>query len=183
ECAIASPLQTFGSTAFVYSPYVLCRSLEAWQGVSSLNLPQDIRPLIEQTYVQRSEVGDMATWLHELDNGTNRRIGRKGMRQLARLTVAESGNTLPESKAQTRYSETDSHEVLLLRSLTPVPELKSTRLKLLNGEQVLLPWERHRLIKREWRQLSAKLMRQVVLVPVQDAPLQLSIDMLVKFGL
>lgn len=183
EQAIASPPQAFGSTAFVYSPYVLCRSLEVWQGLSSLSLPQDIRPLIEQTYTQRSESGDMATWLHELDNGTRRRTGRKAMRQLARVTLAESGSTLPEGKAQTRYSETESHEVLLLRSLTSVPEQKANRLTLLSGEQVQLPWERHRLGKSDWRQLSGKLMRQVVSVPAQDAPLQLSIDTLTRFGL
>lgn len=183
ECAIATPQQAFGNTAFVYSPYVLCRSLEVWQGRSSLSLPQDIRPLIEQTYVQRNEDVAMAAWLHELDNGTRWRTGRKTMRQLARVTLSEGGNTLPESKAQTRYSESESHEVLLLRGLNHVTEQKASRLTLLSGEQVQLPWERQRLGKREWRKLSAKLMRQIVLVRIHDAPLQLPIDTLTKFGL
>jgi CRISPR-associated endonuclease/helicase Cas3 len=183
EQAIASPPQAFGNSAFVYSPYVLCRSLEVWRHLQSLCLPQDIRSLIEQTYAERDEDGYMATWLHELDNGARRRAGRKAMRQLARMTLAESGNTLPESKAQTRYSETENCEVLLLRGLTHTPELKCSQLTLLSGEKLLLPFERHRLGKRDWRQLSAKLMRQIVSVRIQDAPLKLSIEVLTKFGL
>jgi CRISPR-associated endonuclease/helicase Cas3 len=101
---------------------------------------------------------------------------------LARVALAQAGNTLPESKAQTRYSETDSHEVLLLRALLQLPEQQACRLTLLSGEQVLLPWRRHELSKLDWRKLSAKLMRQVVAVREWDAPLPLPIDTLNKFG-
>ncbi|MNR18756.1 hypothetical protein D3C85_1355030 [compost metagenome] len=97
--------------------------------------------------------------------------------------MTESSNTLPESKAQTRYSETENCEVLLLRGLTLTPELKQSQLTLLSGEKVLLPWERYRLGKRDWRELSAKLMRQIVSVCIQDAPLQMPIEILTKFGL
>ncbi|WP_083945199.1 CRISPR-associated helicase/endonuclease Cas3 [Thauera chlorobenzoica] len=183
EKAIIAPLSAFGSSAHVYSPYVLCRSLEVWQGMDSLCLPQDIRTLIEQTYVQRQEDGVMAQWLHELDHGTLRRKGRKALAQLARVALAEGGNTLPESKAQTRYSEQDSHEVLLLRAAVQLPEQKATRLILLNGQQLLLPWARHQRDKRGWRELSASLMRQTVPVRVQDAPECLPIDTLSKFAL
>lgn len=183
EHAIAKPLSAFGSSAHVYSPYVLCRSLEVWQGRDSLCLPQDIRILIEQTYAHRQEDGAMAQWLHELDNGTPRRKGRKALAQLARVTLAEEGRTLPESKAQTRYSELDSHEVLLLRAAVQLPEQRATRLTLLDGKQLWLPWERYQLDKRGWRELSARLMRQTVPVRVRDAPECLPIDILKKFGL
>ncbi len=182
--AIARPLSAFGSSAHVYSPYVLCRSLEVWQEIESLCLPQDIRTMIERTYAQRQEDGDMAQWLNELDNGTPRRKGRKALAQLARVTLAEDGNTLPESQAQTRYSELDSHEVLLLRAAVQLPEQKVTRLTLLDGTQLLLPWGRHQLEdRRGWRALSASLMRQTVPVRVQDAPERLPIDTLRKFAL
>lgn len=181
--AIDSPAQAFGASAFVYSPYVLCRSLEVWQALPSLRLPQDIRALIEQTYALRDESGPMAAWLHELDKGTPRRAGRETLRQLARVGLAEAGKTLPECKAQTRYSETDSHEVLLLRSVQLMPSEKVTYLTLLNNERITLPWGRHQLGKREWRRLSAVLMGQVVAVRAQDAPLPLSIDVLSRMGL
>jgi CRISPR-associated endonuclease/helicase Cas3 len=181
--AVAAPDKAFGKSVFVYSPYVLCRSLEVWQQLGSLNLPADIRPLIERTYVAREEEAQMARWLAELDNGSQLRTGRKAMRQLARITLADAGNTLPENKAQTRYSETESFDVLLLRHITQLPAKKMTQLTLLNGDQHLLPWHRNGLNRKEWRQLSATLMRQVVAVREQDAPLKLQVDTLEKFGL
>jgi CRISPR-associated endonuclease/helicase Cas3 len=118
ERAIASPENAFGKSAFVYSPYVLCRSVEVWWQIGSINLPGDIRPLIESTYMDREEGPQMSRLLVDLENGTRRRPGRKTLRQLARLTLADVANTLPESKAQTRYSEIESIEVLLLRQMT-----------------------------------------------------------------
>ena len=182
EQAISSPEKAFGSSAFVYSPYVLCRSLEVWQKLESINLPTDIRQLIEQTYRVRVEKDPMARWLSDLDNGTRRRSGRKAMRQLARITLADVGNTLPESKAQTRYSETDSFDVLLLRHISLVSDEKTTRITFMNGEQHLLPWQRQTYSKAQWRKLSTLLMRQVVAVRVQDAPKAVPIDTLKKFG-
>lgn len=183
DVAIATPQVAFGSSAYVYSPYVLCRSLEVWQGRTSLRLPTDIRPLIEQTYVSRHENGAMACWLHELEMGTQRRKGRKALRQLARISLAEGGKTLPESQAQTRYSESDNYELLLLRSLIHLPSEQASRLTLLDGRQLTLPWQRHNLKKPEWRELTATLMRQIVLVRVGDSPLPLPRDTLVKYGL
>ncbi|MBE0510786.1 MAG: CRISPR-associated helicase Cas3' [Gammaproteobacteria bacterium] len=181
--AIETPTKSFGSTAYVYSPYVLCRSLEVWQDRQELVLPQDIRPMIEQTYQPRDESGSMRTWLEELEHGTRWRKGRQAMRQLARITLSEKGNTLPESKAQTRHSEMESIDVLLLRSIRHEPEVRCTRLTLLEGETLQLPWDQHRLSKAEWRQLSARLMRQLVSVSVNNAPQALPIDMLRKIGL
>lgn len=182
--AIDSPEKHFGRSAYVYSPYVLCRSLEVWQTVHTLDLPDDIRALIERTYANRAEQGPMNRWLSELDNGTRWRTGRNALQQLARVTLSEAGNTLPESKAQTRYSEADNFEVLLLRGMRLVPEEESTILTLLSGEQLYLPWKRDRLAnKSQWRQLSATLMRQVVALRVQDAPKALSMDTLKRFGL
>ncbi len=183
EAAIANPEKHFGNSAYVYSPYVLCRSLEIWQFIQAISLPADIRGLIERTYAKREEQDQMSRWLSDLENGTHRRKGRNAMRQLARVALAEAGNTLPESKAQTRHSEADNFEVLLLRNIRLVPDKELTLLTLLNGEQLCLPWKRYRLNKAQWRQLCATLMRQVVSVRVQDAPKALPMVTLKRFGL
>ncbi len=182
ERAIANPKLAFGNSAFVYSPYVLCRSLEVWVRKGALDLPQDIRSLIEQTYAERHEDGAMARWLDELENGTRWRKGRQALAQLARVTLAQDGNTLPEGKAQTRYSESDGHEVLLLRGLHHAPQECASLLTLLNGEQLRLPWQRHVLTKPQWRQLTATLMRQIVHVHDYDAPEAVSTTNLKNFG-
>jgi CRISPR-associated endonuclease/helicase Cas3 len=181
--ATGAPEKAFGNSAFVYSPFVLCRSLEVWQAAVNIQLPTDIRSLIERTYAIRDESTELAGMLADLDNGTRWRTGRKAMRQLARITLADAGNTLPESKAQTRYSETDSFDVLLLRHIKLVPEDKVTRITLLNGEQHSLPWHQHVYSKAQWRKLSATLMRQVVALRIQDAPLQIPLQMLQRFRL
>lgn len=183
KAAIESPPAHFGMSAFVYSPYVLCRSLEVWQHIKALRLPGDIRDLIEHTYVSREEQGAMSRWLAELDDGTSRRKGRKALRQLARVALAEAGKTLPESKAQTRYSDADNFDVLVLRAICRNRAGDTTTLTLLNGDQVELPLQRHRLSRSDWRQRSAVLMRQVVAVRVQDAPKALPLKTLQGFGL
>jgi CRISPR-associated endonuclease/helicase Cas3 len=180
--AIQQPTVAFGKSAFVYSPYVLCRSLEIWRDLSSVCLPQDIRQLIEQTYCEREEQGLMARWLYDLDHGAPRRTGRNAMRQLARVGLAEGGKTLPEAKAQTRYSDIETTEVLLIRNVRLVVEQRQSQVTLLSGDVFKIPWDRHKLDKEGWRRLSANLMRQVLTVNVVDAPLATPIDTLKRFA-
>ncbi|SFB97004.1 CRISPR-associated endonuclease/helicase Cas3 [Marinospirillum celere] len=182
--AIETPQSHFGASAFVYSPYVLCRSLEVWQEITNVSLPDDIRGLIERTYATRTEQGAMSRWLQELEEGTRHRTGRNTLQQLARVALAEGGNTLPESKAQTRYSETDSYEVLMLRNIEGDPEGKMATLTLLDGRRVQLPTQNRALLtKHELRQRTGILMRQVVSVPQGDKPKAVPIDRLKRFGL
>ena len=185
EEAIEAPRSAFGASAYVYSPYVLCRSLEVWQERMAVNLPKDIRLLIEATYADRDEDSQMARWLHELDNGTTqpKRVGRKALQQLAHIGLATDGKTLPEAQAQTRYSESDSFEVLLLRNVQIIPGEQVTRLALLDGSELCLPHRRHELDKPQWRKLTAQLMQQIVLVRPGEAPAGVVRDTLEKYGL
>lgn len=183
DAAIEAPQAAFGASAYVYSPYVLCRSLEVWQARAAVTLPQDIRALIEATYVERKEVGVMARWLHELDNGTPRRKGRIALQQLARIGLATDGKTLPESQAQTRYSESDNLEVLLLRDMQQHKDSHSSRLMLLDDSELILPWRRNSLTKAQWKTLTARLMQEIVPVRVGDAPQPVARDTLEKYGL
>lgn len=178
--AIENPQAAFGGTAFVYSPYVLCRSLQVWQDRVSVRLPHDIRALIESTYAEQDEVEPMSRWLQELEHGTSRRKGRTALRQLARVTLAESGNTLPESKAQTRYSDADNVDLLLLGHIDH--DGGTTTLTLLSGETLVMPSQRHGLDRVQWRELSSTLMCQMVSVRVQDAPAALPRHVLEKLG-
>lgn len=182
-CAIEQPQTYFGASAFVYSPYVLCRSLEVWQDLTQISLPQDIRGLIEKTYVNRSEQGALNRWLLELEEGSRYREGQSTLKQLARTTLAEIGNTLPESKAQTRYSEADNLDVLLLRSIRYDPQTNSGVLTLITCEQVNLPLNRSVLNKAQWRKRTAILMRHLITVRASDAPKKVSTDLLKRFGL
>ena len=188
DSAIAQPYSAFGSSAWVYAPYVLCRSLQAWQQLQQVQLPTDIRPLIEATYVKREEDGDMARWLHELDYGRpqrpgqTRHLGRIAMQQLARIGLASGGKTRSDVDAPTRYSEPDSHDVLLLRGLVYDKDTKTTQLTLLDGSRVGLPSQRHRLDRQGWKTLTAQLMEQQVPVAQRHAPASPSRERLKQLG-
>jgi len=120
--AIDDPQKTFGSSAFVYSPYVLCRALEVWSLLDTVKLPGDIRDLIERSYALRIETGPMKLWLDQLDNGTRHNIGRQALGQLARLSLS-SETTQPDDEAKTRYSSETSIDVLLLKGFEQRPKI------------------------------------------------------------
>lgn len=182
EPAISSPKASFGGTAAVYAPYVLCRSLEVWLKRSEITLPDDIRDVIEATYIEREEQGDMSRWRKELRDGTRWRKGQEALTQIARIALSNAGTTLPEHKAQTRYSESDALEVLLLKAIFIDAENQCTTLKLLDGSCLNLPWKKPRLDKQAWRKLAAELNRQLVYVRESDAPKPPSRDLLQKYG-
>jgi len=109
--------QAFESTVWVYSPSVLGRSLEVLKKRQCLCLPDGSRPLIEITYQKCTEAERMSQWLHELMQGNGLGKGQRALKQSARITLASNGKTLPESKVQTRYSDEDNVEVLLLQTI------------------------------------------------------------------
>lgn len=183
EGAISNPYSNIGATAYVYSPYVLCRTLEVWSARHRVQLPSDIRDIIESTYVERKEHGEMARYLEELENGTRWRKGRKALRQLAFITLSKGGKTLPESKAQTRYSERDDVELLLLSSFSFDKERKLTKVELPNKECLEIPLSRYKLSKKKLRNIGAKLMQHIVKIRLNEAPAAINMDTIRKFGL
>jgi len=178
-----NPGKAFGISGLIYNPYVLCRSLEVWKTRNKIKLPNDIRPLIEATYSAREENEDMARLLYELNHGNRYQKGKYALEQLAQTTLSREGKTLPETKAQTRYNETEAIEVLLVRDIVLFSGERETGITLLNGETVFLPWERYKVEKKVWKQLSAKLMTQTVFVRPTHAPQPLPRETLKKIGL
>ncbi|WP_137938218.1 CRISPR-associated helicase Cas3' [Chitinivorax sp. B] len=172
--AIANPQMAFGDSAAVYSPYVLCRSLQCWQSLTAITLPDDIRSLIEATYALKEETGDMARWLYELEHstrrGTQRRLGRQDLQRLAQATLATTGNVESDVAVQTRYSEQDALDTLLLRGIRMIPGQPMTRLTLLDGSVVELPQRRHQLALADWRQLSICLQHELLSLRPNAAP-------------
>ncbi len=148
-----------GKSAKVYSPYILCRTLEVWQHMSSVNLPREIRPLLEATYKERPEKGEMAGYKRELERK------RETLTGMALVGVSRGGTTQAENKAPTRYSETESTEVLLMKKI--IPEQDKTIVQLLDGMKLGLP-KKADLPKR--RQMAATLLNNTVLVPEYLAP-------------
>jgi CRISPR-associated endonuclease/helicase Cas3 len=151
----------FGDSAKVYKPYILCRSLAVWQTVKTIVLPQQIREFIEATYSPRVEQGNMLRYQRELERE------RDKLKQLASIGLSKAGQTLPES-ASTRYSEQDSVQVLLLRGYQLGNDV--TEMTLLNGDKLRLPRGVKASDKKQWRELAATILSNVVNVSIYHAP-------------
>ncbi|MGN1038791.1 MAG: CRISPR-associated helicase Cas3', partial [Mailhella sp.] len=51
--AVHEPFHSFGVTGYVYSPYVLARTVERWCELNTVSLPSNIKPVIEDVYRDR----------------------------------------------------------------------------------------------------------------------------------
>jgi len=151
--------KSFGKSAYVYSPYVLCRTLEVWQNVSGVSIPEEIRASLESTYVERDEKNNMAKYKQEMEEK------RDTLRRFALTSVSIGGKTLPESRAMTRYSEIESAEVLLIRKKIAVKN--GMRVEFLDGSVVDLPKFTNAANRRK---IAAELLRNTVMVPEYRAP-------------
>ena len=79
----------------------------------------------------------------------------------------------PESQAETRYSEIDSVEVLLLADYCLDDNRSGVWITLLNGKKFYLPKNGKAQKKQHWRFLAATLMRNTVRVADYLAPVAL----------
>ena len=162
--AIENPDSAFGKTAKVYTPYVLCRSLEVWECLQYIIIPSQIREVIEATYQERSETGLLLNYLNALEKK------KAELKSMALLGLSEGGKTLSEEKASTRYSEQDTVDVLLLRNYQTDTQQGGVRVRFLDETQILLPDKGKGLQPKERRDLAAKLLQNTVRVAEYLAP-------------
>jgi CRISPR-associated endonuclease/helicase Cas3 len=160
--------KAFGKSAFVYSPYVLFRTLEVLENLSRVVIPSRIRELLETTYSERNEHDLLAKLKRELEEE------REKLHRFALLGVSSGGVTLPESKASTRYAETESCDVLLIGSV--MKKETGTDIKLLDGSCLVLPGRAKAKGYKAWHDLAATLVKNTVSVPEKQAPAFLPIS-------
>lgn len=164
--AVATPKKAFGNSAFVYAPYVLFRSLEVWQNQKQVCLPQDIRALIEATYSGREET-ELAQYLHEIETK------RESMHRLALQGLSSIGRAKPDESIKTRYSEQETVEVLLFKSIERNQVHKNQTgywVTFLNEERVFYAHNGRAFGQDVWRSLAAKLQMNLVKVAEYSAP-------------
>lgn len=162
--AEANPESAFGATAKVYDPYVLCRSLAVWEKRNQVSLPSQIRTLIEATYAPQQESGSMARYLDQLERT------REKLYRLALVGLSRGGQTLLEEKAQTRHSDQETTEVLLIRRYQWDSVRKGSCVTLLDGENLFVPENGRSLPRTQWRAVSAKLAQHTLNVAEYLAP-------------
>ena len=100
--------------AKVYAAYVLWRTFETWKGVSRLQLPGDIRGLLERTYADGAEPAFVA----EAREHLRRRAAKLEMlANAARADVVGFPPMDDREDAATRYSDFPMLDAVLARSL------------------------------------------------------------------
>lgn len=151
----------FSSSSLIYSEYILCRSLEIWENIDKISLPGNIRHLLENTYKERQEKDRLSKLKAELETA------RKKLQQQALLGLSTEINTLPESAAQTRYSEIDSINLLLIRFMQKTDDGRT--LHFLDGSKLYIP--RHTVNAKLKRNIASTLMLNSVRIADYMAPL------------
>lgn len=170
EEAVSDPIKAFGKTAIVYSPYVLIRTLEVWKPRTFLELPSNIRELIEATYVDRVEKVEMNGYLSSLKKKCDE------LERMALVGLSEGGKTLSDNNASTRYSEQDSVDVLLIRSYRRGKGNEGVTVTFLNGEELYLPLLSKKTKNSSRRDKAALLMQNTLRVSEHLAPKIISLN-------
>ncbi|MDP2877591.1 MAG: CRISPR-associated helicase Cas3' [Holophaga sp.] len=118
-------VEALGAKAFVYSPYVLLRSLEVWISKKDVILPDQIRPLIEATYAEQSaefepegwkEIADPASWEKLFDERYAMDLSRKFL--ATRNTNIWQQALDDVEGTQTRLNEMPTVQLVLCQVLT-----------------------------------------------------------------
>ncbi len=124
--------------ACVYAPYVLMRTFEVWRSPQGIKIPNDIRPLIEATYIEREEAAEsvMGTFKKQLSEKCER------LRKLA-CSAQDTNQGFPTSerddeRAATRHSDLPTQTVLLLAEQPEELDQGRARVRLADGSDWLL---------------------------------------------
>lgn len=152
----------FGSSGLIYSEYVLSRTLEVWNRRSSVTLPNDVRSVLEETYVDREETGTLAEMKTDLEKK------KSDLRSLANLVASTQINTLAESSMQTRYSELETTTVLLVRSFVHNRNADGVTITFLDGSVLAIP--KHMCDRKRKKKIALTLMQNSVSVTETQAP-------------
>lgn len=93
-----------------YELYTIKRTQDVWKNIRKVNLPSDIRPVLEATYCERQEEGD----LHKLKQELKR--DREILERKAAISRASLSEVQNDDRAETRINDEPVIDVLLLEA-------------------------------------------------------------------
>ena len=160
----------FGKTGYVYAPYVLFRTLEIWGKLRSVQIPTDIRPIIEKTYSEQKETA-LSEYKYKLEQR------REELSRFAMAGMSVMGQTLSDANPPTRYSEENTLDVLLVKAVRQTADghkiimLDDSVIQVMNNEQN----------SKLQRDIAVKIMEQTVKVFERHAPEALKIPWIGRY--
>ena len=127
-----------GRSARVYAPYVLLRSAMVWRGRTEIQLPNDIRPLLEATYSDPRETEPKAWETLRSELETEKRMLQANAE--AAMSVFGMPMLNPESDgALTRRKGPPTVPVVILRSIARLPTGQGWLLTAADGKTANVP--------------------------------------------
>jgi CRISPR-associated endonuclease/helicase Cas3 len=118
----------------VYAPYVLWKTFQTWKSLSKIQIPSDIREILETTY-KRDEKNEPEFVKNLFDDLEQKKLELRNM-----ATGLQSSNCgIPagkddEEKATTRYNEMPQKDCLIVKNI--ISNRDSAEIELLSGDTV-----------------------------------------------
>ena len=158
-------------TFLPYEAYQICRTWEVLRGRDSIELPGEIRPLLESVYAERLEDGPLAA-LQEKMNSHIKIL--EGQAERAQGIWAQPCDDTPDDdrpgnydSAKTRISDWLSVQLLLLRKNNGGRPLEKALLSPFAEAPIILPQDPHGAEKIA---AARAIMRTLITVPEEAAP-------------
>ncbi len=105
-----------GKSCCVYAPYVLWRTWRVWAARSRVVTPDDVRPLLEQTYAEPdAPEPELILELRRLLEERSEKL--RGLALAAQANVGGLNRMKDDESAATRYSDLPTADVLLVRQV------------------------------------------------------------------
>jgi CRISPR-associated endonuclease/helicase Cas3 len=151
-------IRAFGTSAFVYDPYVLLRSFDVFYELTEVSLPGDIRTLVNETYCERDESGEYLVAKSQL------KVKAEKLNSKALSGVSKDGSVHQDETAQTRLSDTPTSEVLLCASVT-MRDGRLLQMTTVHGFELDLSKDWARQARSDINAVALRIKESVVSVP------------------
>ncbi len=160
----ASVKEVFGSSYFVYCPYILLRTFEVIKDLKKFDLPGDIQSLIEQVYSERQENNLIWNELYQKKIEHEKKLEGKALTRTQISLLPCLGDKEEEDLvAETRHQEYDTIPLLIVHSLNenhlilddisiPIKaRATSAFIQHIQGRQILVPAYKFKDIPKEYK--------------------------------
>lgn len=152
---VESNPNVLGPSAYVYEGYVLYRTIVALNGINSISVPEDVRPVLESVYYDRIEDSPNIRMLRRKLNENKKKLTALAIRAQSTVGIADSDT----ENALTRYSEMKTVRVMILADI----DFDNSSVKLTTGENLNLGLAS---TPKEKAATSLKLEESILKIPV-----------------
>lgn len=167
--------EVYGKTSLIYNPFILWRSSRIWNKISSINIPSDVRGILERTYKPYSD--KEPKWIKPIyDNMVTRNTKHKNEAFDAMSThlATKDDDELPSMMrclgSSTRKLSVPSAQIVICqKAVIAGGKNKSINMTLFDGTEVTVPLKITRDFYKSMRSISISINKSMLKVPITEA--------------